>query len=143
MFVQPYLFFDGRREEAVGFYRAAVGAEVGKLMRYGDSPEGAAECPDGSPPPAGKVMHGSLGIGASMVLVSDGFSAGQPKFEGFALSLSVADAAEAKRAFDALADGGRVDMPLGPTFFSPGFGMLVDRFGVHWMVMATQPMQAG
>jgi len=134
MLIQPYLFFDGRCEEAVEFYRRALGAEVQMLMRYRDSPEPA---PPGSVAAGSedKVMHVSLRIGESVLMASDDCSPdAPPKFGGFSLSLSVADAAEAKRLFDALGDGGVVTMPLGRTFWSPCFGMLTDRFGVGWMI---------
>ena len=139
MQIQPYLFFDGRCEEAITFYRQALGAEVVMLMRYGDSPAGEANCPDGTQPPADKVMHACLQIGSDQLLLSDGFSAGHPEFKGFSLSLSPADDAEARRTFDALADGGQVKQPLGPTFFASSFGMLEDRFGVSWMIVVATP----
>ena len=133
MQVQPYLFFDGRCEEALEFYRDAVGAKVEALMRFKDSPEPPpADC---VPVGADKVMHASMRIGDSQVMVSDGDARGRPEFKGFSLSLTVADADEAQRRFAALGEGGQVVVPLGKTFFSPGFGMLVDRFGVHWMVL--------
>ena len=128
--VQPYLFFDGRCDEAVEFYHRTIGAEVDMLMRYKESPD-----PGMAPPGMGdKVMHGSLRIGGSTVLVSDGHSQGRPKFEGFALSLTVPSETEADRLFAALGEGGQVQMPLTKTFFSPRFGMVADRFGVLWMV---------
>jgi len=131
MNVQPYLFFEGRCEEAIAFYGSAAGAEVQMLMRFKDAPAGAA-APD-SPPE--KIMHASLKIGDSTVLMSDGRCSGNPALGGFALSLTVADKAEAERLFSSLADGGQVFMPLAETFFSPQFGMLTDRFGLMWMVM--------
>ena len=130
MSVQPYLFFDGRCEEAIAFYRAALGAEVVMLMRWKDMPEPAA-APPGDPQ---KIMHARLQIGGATVLASDGRCLGKPEFAGFALSLTAADPAEAERKFNALADGGQVQMPLAKTFFSPSFGMVADRFGVSWMV---------
>lgn len=133
MQVQPYLFFDGRCEEALEFYRDAVGAKVEALMRFKDSPEPPpADC---APVGADKVMHASMRIGDTHVMVSDGDARGRPEFKGFSLSLTVADADEAQRRFAALGEGGQVVVPLGKTFFSPSFGMLVDRFGVHWMVL--------
>jgi PhnB protein len=140
MFVQPYLFFDGRTEEALNFYRKAVGAEVEMLMRFKDSPEQPQE---GCAPPAGsenKVMHSSFKIGDTVVMASDGDCKGKPSFQGFSLSISVANEAEAKRVFNGLAEGGQVQMPLGKTFFSPAFGMVADRFGVSWMVYVPQQM---
>ena len=133
MQVQPYLFFDGRCEEAVEFYRRALGAESIMLMRFKESPEPhengmlPADAED-------KVMHASFRIGDTTVLASDGRCLGQPNFQGFSLSLTVPDEAEAERLFASLADGGQVRMPLTKTFFSPRFGMLADRFGVAWMV---------
>ena len=130
MQIQPYLFFDGRCDEAVEFYRRALGAEVVMLMRFKDSPE-----PGMSPPESGdKVMHARLRIGDGTVLASDGRCQGRPRFEGFALSLTARDEAEAERLFGALAEGGQVQMPLASTFFSPSFGMVADRFGVSWMI---------
>jgi len=131
--ILPYLFFDGRCEEALDYYRQALDAEVGMLMRYKDSPE---------PPPPGmlptgsenKVMHATFRIGNAVVMASDGSCAGQPNFQGFSLSLIVADADQADRFFNALADGGQVQMPLGETFWSPRFGMVSDRFGISWMI---------
>lgn len=134
MKVEPYLFFDGRCEEAIEFYRKALGAEVTMLMRFKDSP---ASPPPGMTPPGSenKIMHASLSIGGATVMASDGRCQGRPSFQGFSLSLAVADEAEAERLFAALADGGEVQMPLAKTFFSPKFGMAADRFGVSWMVI--------
>jgi PhnB protein len=130
MQIQPYLSFDGRCEEAIEFYRRTLGAKVEMLMRFKEAPEQGM-----NPPEAGdKVMHSALRIGESMVLASDGRCTGKPSFQGFALSLTAANEAEANRLFDALADGGQVQMPLAKTFFSPSFGMVADRFGVGWMV---------
>lgn len=135
MQIQPYVFFDGRCEEAITFYRQAVGAEVVMLMHYGDGPDGAGQCPDGTQPPADKVMHACLQIGSTQLLMSDGFSAGKPEFKGFSLSLSAVDDLAARRMFDALAAGGQIHQPLMATFFASSFGMLVDRFGMSWMVL--------
>ena len=134
MQVQTYLFFEGRCEEALEFYRSALGAEVTMLMRYKESPE---PCDSGTvPADAGdKVMHSSFRIGATTVMASDGRCNGQPGFQGFSLSISAADGAEAERLFTALADGGQVQMPLTRTFFATHFGMVADRFGVQWMVI--------
>ena len=138
MLVQPYLFFDGRCEEAVEFYRRAIGAEVVMLMRFRDGPEPAehAMVPPGA---ADKIMHAALRIGETMVLASDGRCLGEPQFHGFALSLTAADEAEADRLFAALGEGGQVQMALSKTFFSPRFGMVADRFGVSWMVIVAPP----
>ena len=137
MLVQPYLFFDGRCEEAVEFYKRTLGAKVGMMMRMKDSPEPAdpAMCPPGS---ENKIMHTSFRIGDTEVMASDGHCAGKPTFQGFSLSLTVKDEAEAQRVFKALGDGGQVQMPLTKTFFSSSFGMLADRFGVGWMVMVAK-----
>lgn len=132
--VEPYLFFDGRCEEAIEFYRRALGAEVNMLMRFKDSPE---PLEPGSVPPGSenKVMHANLRIGETSLMASDGRCAGKPDFRGFALSLAVSTESEAERLFAALADGGQVQVPLARTFFSPRFGMVADRFGVMWMVL--------
>ena len=134
MQVQPYVFFDGRCEQAIEFYRQAVAAKVEMLMRFKDSPV-PHDPGTGTPAPAGdKVMHATLRIGGSTINVSDGQAQGRPEFRGFALSLTCASDAEAQQLFGALSAGGKVQMPLGKTFFSSSFGMLVDRFGVMWMV---------
>jgi PhnB protein len=131
--IQPYLFFNGRCEEAIGFYRTALGAEVEMMMRFKESPEPPKP---GMVPPGfeNKIMHASVRIGQTVLMASDGCSAEAAKFEGFSLSVSVANEAEADRAFAALADGGQVRMPLMKTFWSPRFGMVTDRFGIGWMV---------
>ncbi len=133
MQVQPYLFFDGRCEEAGEFYKKAIGAEISMLMRYRDSPE---PHPPGMVPPGyeGKVMHMGLKVGDSVVMAADDCT-GHPNFQGFSLSLTAKDEAEADKLFAALADGGQVRMPLTKTFFASRFGMLADRFGVGWMVI--------
>ncbi len=133
MIVQPYLFFDGRCEEAIEFYKKAVGAEVLMLMRNKESPEPP---PPGMLPPGSenKIMHASLRIGETEVMASDGRAMGKPEFRGIFLSLTAANEAEADRLFNALGEGGQVIMPIGKTFFSPRFGMVADRFGVSWMV---------
>ena len=133
MQTQPYLFFDGRCEEAIEFYRGALGAEVTMLLRFKEGPE--PQQPGMVPPGAGeKIMHASLRIGDATVLASDGRCLGQPSFQGFAVSLTVPNEAEAERLFAGLAEGGQVQMALAKTFFSPRFGMVADRFGVSWMV---------
>src|SRR6266513_6267335 len=132
MLVQPYLFFDGRCEEAMEFYRKTLGAEIKFVMRYKDSPE---PHPPGIVRPGfeNKVMHATIRIGDSEVMAADDCQ-GHPNFQGFSLSLTVPIEAEADRLFKALAAGGQVNMPLTKTFFSPKFGMLTDRFGIGWMV---------
>jgi len=133
MRIEAYLFFNGRCEEAIEFYKKALGAEVQMLMRNRDAPE---KPPPGMLPPGSddKVMHANLRVGSSIVMVSDGRCDGKPDFKGFALSLDAATEAEAERMFNALADGGAVQMPLAKTFWAPKFGMVADRFGVGWMV---------
>jgi PhnB protein len=133
--VQPYLFFDGRCEEALELYQRALGAKVTMLMRHKDSPQPP---PPGSLPPGSdnKVMHSAFQIGDTTLLASDGHCQGQqPKFDGITLSITARDDAEAERTFAALSDGGTIRQPLITTFFSSRFGMLADRFGVPWMVV--------
>lgn len=129
MKVEPYLFFEGRCDEALEFYRKTLGAEITTLMRYKDNPDHTA------PPHSAedKVMHANVRIGETTLMASDGLCSGQTAFKGF----SLADEAEAERVFGALSEGGQVQMPLGKTFFSPRFGMLVDRFGVSWIILVT------
>jgi PhnB protein len=139
MNVQPYLFFEGRAEEAAEFYGQVLGAKVDMMMRYQDSPD---PVPEGMVPPGSgrKVMHMAMRIGESVLMASDGNCGGKPNFSGFSLSHTVATEAEADRVFARLAEGGQVQMPLGKTFFSPKFGMVADRFGVGWMVIVASPM---
>jgi PhnB protein len=136
MKVQPYLFFDGRCEEAAEFYKKALGAKTQMMMRNKESPE-----PHGSPAMSEKILHMRMRIGDTIILMSDGHSEGNPKFEGFALSVTVGSDAEAQRQFAALSEGGKVRMPMGKTFFSSNFGMVTDRFGVMWMVYV-EPAEA-
>jgi PhnB protein len=132
MQIQPYLFFNGRAEEAIDFYRTSLGAEVGMLMRFKESPEAGMVTPGTEE----KVMHAALRIGDSTVLLSDGRCSGSTSFEGSALSIYAKDDAEARRFFEALAaDDGQVQMSLTRTFFASSFGMVADRFGVGWMVV--------
>jgi PhnB protein len=137
MQVQSYLFFDGRCEEAIEFYKKALGAKVDMLMRFREAPDPP---PPGMVPPGfdDKVMHTSFRIGDTVVMASDGCTDGKANFKGFSLSLAVDKEADADRYFNALADGGQVQMPLGKTFWSPRFGMLTDRFGVGWMINVVQ-----
>jgi PhnB protein len=137
MKVQPYLFFNGHCEEAIEFYKGALGAQVTMLMRFKDNPDR---------PPADtmslsfddKIMYADLRIGDAEFMASDGMDFGKPEFKGVSLSLDVTSESEAKRLFNALSQGGQVQMPIGKTFFSPCFGMVADKFGVSWMVIATQ-----
>jgi len=137
--VQPYLFFDGKCEEALDFYKSALGAKVEMMMRFKDSPEPvpAGMCPPGS---ENKVMHAAFHIGNTLVMASDGMAGGKPEFKGFSLSVNAASEAEADKLFAALGKGGKVVMPLGKTFYSPRFGMVTDKFGVGWMVIVPQAM---
>lgn len=133
MHIQPYLMFNGRTEEAIAFYKAALGAEVTMLLRFKEAPE---------PPPPGmipddwgdKIMHSSFKVGDTELMASDGCQSDGAGFTGISLSLAVTSPEEAEAKFAALAEGGQVTMPLGKTFFSPRFGMLSDRFGVAWMI---------
>ncbi len=134
MQVQPYLFFDGRCDEALEFYNKAVGAKVEMLMRFKDAPDQSMI----SPGSAEKVMHAAVRLGDTQVLMSDGRNAGRPNFEGFGLAISADSETEADKLFAALAEGGQATMPMAKTFFSPRFGMLTDKFGVHWMVLVAQ-----
>ena len=138
--VQPYLFFGGRCEEAIEFYRTTLGAEVQMLMRFKESPEPQPQMPDCFEE---KVMHASLRIGATTVMASDGQCDGEANFDGFSLSITVPDEAEADRVFAALSEGGLVTMPLEKTFWAPKFGMLQDKFGVGWMVSVMRKPAAG
>jgi PhnB protein len=131
MKVQSYLCFEGRTEEALTFYEKAIGAKVEMLMRFKDAPEGTC-----TPGTEDKVMHAAFSVGETQLMASDGRMQPPAKFSGISLALSAKDEAEARKLFDRLADGGQTHMPLTKTFFSPSFGMVGDRFGITWMVMA-------
>lgn len=143
MNIKPYLDFDGRCQEAIEFYQKAAGAEVLVMMRYSDAPPGA--CGDGQFPESmqNKVMHATLKFGDSELMMSDHQGKGEPEFQGVSLSLQVDSDEAARTRFEALADGGQVEMALTSTFFASSFGTLTDRFGVKWMVMAPAPVPAG
>jgi PhnB protein len=139
-YVQPYLFFGGRCEEAINFYHTALGAELQMLARFKESPEpqpGLPDCFDE------KIMHATLKIGETTLMASDGRCEGPVNFDGFSLSITVPDEAEAEHVFAALSEGGLVSMPLEKTFWTPKFGMLQDRFGVGWMVSVAHKPEAG
>ncbi|MEW6238861.1 MAG: VOC family protein [Candidatus Omnitrophota bacterium] len=131
MNVQPYLFFDGRCEEALEFYRNVLDAEILMMMRFKESPDPAMR-QSGAPD---KVMHSSFRIGETTLMASDGRCQEEPSFHGFSLSITVPDAVKADTLFAALSEGGQIQMPLIQTFFSPKFGMVADRFGVSWMII--------
>ena len=144
MQVQPYLFFEGRCEEALDFYRAKLGATVDHVMRFKDNPEPNASPGEGcaaGPIDGEKIMHASFRVGGAALMASDGMASGKANFQGISLSLLLPDQAEARRIFEGLADGGQVQVPLNKTFFSPLFGMVADRFGVGWMVVVEDPNQ--
>lgn len=130
--VQPYLFFEGSCEEALGFYRDALGAEVVAMMRFRDNPDGMY----GPPGSEAKIMHAEMRIGDASVMASDGGCTAAARFSGFGLAVTVPDAATVDRHVAALAEGGEVRMAPDRTFFSPRFGVVLDRFGVQWMLMA-------
>lgn len=133
MIIQPYLFFEGRCEEALAFYQKAIGAKIEMMMRNKESPEPP---PPGMLPPGteGKIMHSEMRIGDSLVMASDGMCSGKMQFEGIFLSITLKSEADADRTFATLNEGGEVLMPLGKTFFSPRFGIVKDPFGVSWMI---------
>jgi PhnB protein len=131
MLMQPYVFFDGRCEEAIDFYKKAIGAKAEMVMHWKDCPDKSAVTPQNE----NKVMHACVQVGDAKLLASDGRCEGKPDFKGFALTLSAKTDAEADKLFNALSDGGQVQMPLTKTFFSPKFGMCADKFGIGWMVL--------
>jgi PhnB protein len=131
MHVQPYLFFDGRCDEALDFYKKTLGAKVDMLMRFKEAPDQSNVTPDSRE----KVMHCAFHVGDTQVLASDGHCAGKPTFQGFGLALTAKDDAEAERLFADLGNGGQVQMPMAETFFATRFGMVADKFGVGWMIL--------
>jgi PhnB protein len=138
--VQPYLFFDGKCEEALDFYKSALGAKVDMMLRFKDNPEPQAQGPGCGAGSEDKVMHAAFRVGETLIMASDGMAGGKPEFKGFSLSVTAKDEAEADRLFAALGKGGQVQMPMGKTFFSPRFGMVADKFGVGWMVIVPGAM---
>ena len=133
MTIQPYLFFNGRCEEALDFYKKTLGANIDMMMRFSENPDA---CTAGMmPKDTSTIMHAAFRIGDAMVMCSDGVQDDKPNFQGFSLSLTVANEAEADKAFNALAKEGQIQMPIGKTFFSPRFGCVADKFGVSWMVI--------
>ena len=133
-FIQPYLFFRGRCEEAIDYYKKALGAEVGMMMRFKDNPDK----PDRDKVPAAldnRIMHANLSIAGAEIMMSDGMKSGPLDFQCMSLSLAVPSEAEADRLYNALAKDGTVQMPIGPTFFAKRFGSVADKFGVSWMIM--------
>ncbi|MBL8709500.1 MAG: VOC family protein [Rhodospirillaceae bacterium] len=139
MNVTPYLFFDGRCEEALTFYQQALGARLGTMMRFKDSPEPQPEGCVG-PGSADKIMHAEFNIAGTDLMASDGMNTGKPSFAGISLALNAPDKATVDTYFNALAEGGQVQMPLGATFFAERFGVVADRFGVSWMIISPNPM---
>src|SRR5512147_984957 len=136
MQVQPYLFFDGKCDEALEFYKRVLGAKVQMLMRFSEAPDQSMVTPESK----NKVMHSTVQIGDTTIMASDGHCHGKPAFEGFSLSIDAASDTEAKRIFTALAEGGQIRMPMDKTFFASSFGMCADKFGVGWMVIKPLPM---
>lgn len=132
MHVNPYLFFDGKCEEALEFYKSKAGAKVTALMRFKEAPDQTGMSPDAKD----KVMHAEFTVGETKILASDGYCKNAPRFEGFSLTIQCADDGEAAKLYNALGEGGQVTMPLGKTFFASSFGMITDKFGVGWMVIA-------
>lgn len=133
MKVTPYLNFNGRAEEALNFYKDALGAEIGMVMRFKDAPPGT---PTMGAPPGDKIMHSRMKIGDTVVFASDGRCSGAAEFKGATFSLDAKDDADATRLFNALSPGGKVTMPLAPTFFASSFGMVTDKFGIPWIIIA-------
>jgi PhnB protein len=131
MLIQPYLFFEGRAEEAIEFYKKTLGAKVEMSMRFKDAPDQSMI----SPGSGDKVMHAAIKIGDATMLISDGRNSGKPNFQGFSLTIYPKDEAEADKLFGALSAGGEVRMPMDKTFFAKRFGMLADKFGVGWMII--------
>jgi|SRR5580692_11399703 PhnB protein len=130
MRLEAYLYFNGRTEEALAFYGRAVGAQTLSVMRFKDSPEAATTTPEW----ADKIMHATFRIGSSVIMVSDGVHAAPQTYSGFSLSIAADDAASGRKMFDALSEGGEVRMPWQATFWTSGFGMVTDKFGLPWMV---------
>lgn len=138
MQVQTYLFFEGRCEEALDFYRDTLGAEIGPIMRFRDNPDDPEKTM--FPPGAGdNVMHATMTIGETTIMASDGRCSGTANFAGMSLTLVMPEVESAERLYRALAVTGQVRMPLRETFFSPAFGSVTDKFGLNWMIYTAGP----
>jgi PhnB protein len=145
--IKPYLFFDGRCDEALEFYTRTLGAKVEQVFRFKDAPPQLdAQPQEGCGPMtadmAEKVMHACVTIRGTTLFVSDGMCQGKPEFKGVSLALELPTDGEAETVFAALGDGGQVQMPMAPAFFASRFGMVADRFGVSWMVTSPPPAAA-
>jgi PhnB protein len=135
MSLNPYLSFNGQCEEAFEFYAKALGGKVLSAFKYEGSPM-AGQLPSEW---GGKIMHASLDLGNGMILMGADPPPGRYEApRGFSVSISVKDVAESERIFGELEKGGTVHMPIQQTFWSARFGMLVDRFGIPWMVNCDQ-----
>ena len=134
----PYLSFDGRTREAFAFYRQALGATIQAMLSYDEMPAAApAEgCGDAGPPSGDGIMHACLVLPGGAMLFAGDTPPGMPYegLKGVMLALQYDTVDEARDAFQALAQGGQVTMPLAPTFWARTFGMLTDRFGIAWAV---------
>ena len=137
MNVQPYLYFGGKSEEAIDFYKGAIGAKVEMLMHFKDMPGDKSMIPPGG---ESKVMHACIKVGDSPIFLSDGNCDGKPAFSGITLTINATSDAEADKLFTALGQGGQIQMPIAETFFATRFGMVADKFGVSWMVINAKPM---
>ena len=138
MNVQPYLSFEGRAQEAIDFYKTALSATVDVIMHFRDAPPEVQG--QMSPDSKDKIMHAAFRIGDTQVMASDGQCNGKATFSGIALTLNATSNAEAEKMFNALAQGGQVNMPMSETFFANRFGMVADKFGVGWMVLHPKAM---
>ena len=133
MDVQPYLSFEGRAQEALDFYKSAVGATVDVIMHFKDAPpEVQAQM---SPDSREKIMHAAFRLGDTQLFASDGRCTGKASFSGVSLTINAASNEEAEKLFGALGKGGQVTMPMSETFFAYRFGILADKFGVNWMIL--------
>ncbi len=135
MELSPYLMFDGRCEAAFRFYEQCLGAKVIMMMTYDEAPAGADIAPNTSK----KVMHARLAVGDRVLMGSDAPADRFRPMQGFSITLSIAEPAEAERVFDALAKNGKINMPMAETFWAKRFGMVVDQFGTPWMVNCEKP----
>ena len=135
MLINPYLNFDGTCEEAFKFYESCLRGKIETLFTHEAMPEEARAQMPGIDPK--RIMHAHLKVGDQAIMGADG-PPGAKKPQGFCVSITVKDTTEGKRIFDELSAGGSIQMPFAPTFWSPGFGMMTDRFGIPWMVNCEQ-----
>jgi PhnB protein len=136
MRISCHIHFDGQCEEAFRTYQNVLGGRLETMLRFGDSPLGAQVPPEWQ----SRILHATLVLGEYELLGSDVFPGQSGRKQGYSVTISLSDPENAKSIFDALADGGSILMPLQPTFWATGFGVITDKFGVSWEINCVSSM---